>query len=193
MSAHAHGTQQFDETKRANIKFSAEALATIENLMKRYPEGKSKSALLPVLHVAQAESEGWLSAEVMDYVADLMGIQSIEVFEVASFYSMYNLRPIGKCQLEVCRTSSCWARGAEDAVEYISKKLNIKEGETTSDGMFTLKTVECLGSCGSAPMLQCGAEYHENLTEAKIDALIDRYRSEGTRKNYTDLNYTNSK
>jgi len=126
-------------------------------------------------------------------VAELMGLQSIEVFEVASFYSMYNLRPIGKCQLEVCRTSSCWARGAEDVVEYISKKLNIIEGETTSDGMFTLKTVECLGSCGSAPMLQCGAEYHENLTEAKIDALIDRYKSEGTRKNYTDLNYTNSK
>lgn len=161
--------------------------------MKRYPEGKHKSALLPVLHVAQAESDGWLSPEVMDYVADLMKLQSIEVFEVASFYSMYNLKPIGKCQLEVCRTSSCWARGAEDIIEYISKKLNIREGETTPDGMFTLKTVECLGSCGTAPMLQCGAEYHENLTEARVDSLLDRLRSEGKRKNYTDLDYQNTK
>jgi NADH-quinone oxidoreductase subunit E len=148
---------------------------------------------LPVLHVAQAESDGWLSPEVMDYVADLMKLQPIEVFEVASFYSMYNLKPIGKCHLEVCRTSSCWARGAEDIVEYISKKLNIREGETTPDGMFTLKTVECLGSCGTAPMLQCGAEYHENLTEARVDALIDRLRSEGKRKNYTDLDFQNTK
>jgi NADH-quinone oxidoreductase subunit E len=149
--------------------------------------------LLPILHIAQAENEGWLSAEAMDLVASIMGIQAIEVFEVASFYSMYNLQPIGKCHLEVCRTSSCWARGAEDIVDYISKKLNIKVGETTSDGMFTLKTVECLGSCGSAPMLQCGAEYHENLTESKVDDLLERMRSEGKRRNYTDLDYKNSK
>jgi NADH-quinone oxidoreductase subunit E len=149
--------------------------------------------LLPVLHVAQAEADGWLSAEVMDYVAELMKISSIEVFEVASFYSMYNLKPVGKCVLEVCRTSSCWTRGAEDIVDYIGKKLNIREGETTSDGMFTLKTVECLGSCGSAPMLQCGAEYHENLTENRVDALLDRLRTEGKRKSYTDLDFQNTK
>ena len=193
MSATLHGTQDFNQAKRDSIRFSDEALKTIEALMKRYPEGKHKSALLPVLHVAQAESDGWLSSEVMDYVADLMKLQPIEVFEVASFYSMYNLTPIGKCQLEVCRTSSCWARGAEDIVDYISKKLNIREGETTPDGMFTLKTVECLGSCGTAPMLQCGAEYHENLTEARVDSLLERLRSEGKRKNYTDLDYQNTK
>ena len=168
-------------------------MSTIHKIISRYPEGKSKSALLPILHIAQAENEGWLSAEAMDLVASILGIQSIEVFEVASFYSMYNLQPIGKCHLEVCRTSSCWARGAEDIVDYISKKLNIKVGETTSDGMFTLKTVECLGSCGSAPMLQCGAEYHENLTESKVDDLLERMRSEGKRYNYTDLDYKNSK
>ena len=168
-------------------------MSTILNIIGRYPEGKSKSALLPILHIAQAENEGWLSAEAMDLVASILGIQSIEVFEVASFYSMYNLQPIGKCHLEVCRTSSCWARGAEDIVDYISKKLNIKVGETTSDGMFTLKTVECLGSCGSAPMLQCGAEYHENLTESKVDDLLEQMRSEGKRRNYTDLDYKNSK
>lgn len=161
--------------------------------MSRYPDGKSKSALLPVLHVAQAEGNGWLSPEVMDYVAELMGLQSIEVFEVASFYSMYNLAPVGKCVLDVCRTSSCWTRGADDIIDYISKKLNIRPGETTSDGMFTLKTVECLGSCGTAPMLQCGAEYHENLTEAKVDGLLERLRSENRQFSYTDLEYHNTK
>jgi NADH-quinone oxidoreductase subunit E len=193
MAAPTQGTREFNPDVREKIRFSDEALQTIEALMKRYPEGKHKSALLPVLHVAQAEADGWLSAEVMDYVAELMKISSIEVFEVASFYSMYNLKPVGKCVLEVCRTSSCWTRGAEDIVDYIGKKLNIREGETTPDGMFTLKTVECLGSCGSAPMLQCGAEYHENLTENRVDALLDRLRTEGKRKSYTDLDFQNTK
>lgn len=193
MSAHAHGTQIFDPLLRENLQFSEEALAAIKKLMSRYPEGKHKSALLPVLHIAQTEFNGWLSSEVMDLVADTLMLQPIEVFEVASFYSMFNLQPVGKCQLEVCRTSSCWVRGAEDVIDYISKKLNIGIGETTPDGMFTLKTVECLGSCGTAPMLQCGAEYHENLTESKIDALIDRLKAEDKRHNYTDLDYSNSK
>jgi NADH-quinone oxidoreductase subunit E len=193
MAAPTQGTREFNPDVREKIRFSDEALQTIEALMKRYPEGKHKSALLPVLHVAQAEADGWLSAEVMDYVAELMKISSIEVFEVASFYSMYNLKPVGKCVLEVCRTSSCWTRGAEDIVDYIGKKLNIREGETTPDGMFTLKTVECLGSCGSAPMLQCGAEYHENLTENRVDSLLERLRTEGKRKSYTDLDFQNTK
>ena len=161
--------------------------------MGRFPEGKTKAALLPVLHVAQAESEGWLSPEVMDYVAELMGIQPIEVFEVASFYSMYNLNPVGKCVLEVCQTSSCWTRGAEDIIDYIGTKLNIQPGETTLDGQFSLKTVECLGSCGSAPMLQVGAEYHENLTNEKIDLLLEKLQNSGKRYSYTDLDYQNSK
>jgi NADH-quinone oxidoreductase subunit E len=190
--SHISGIKTFDPEKRKNVRFSDEALTTIKKIMSRYPEGKQKSALLPVLHVAQAESDGWLSPETMDYVAEIIGIQSIEVFEVASFYSMYNLKPVGKCVLEVCRTSSCWTRGADDIVDYISKKLNISDGETTKDGFFTLKTVECLGSCGTAPMLQCGAEYHENLTEERVDKLIDRYRHEGRRRNYTDLDFVNS-
>ena len=186
-------SRDFDPITRSQIRFSDEALATIKKLMGRYPEGKSKSALLPVLHVAQAEGNGWLSPEVMDYVAELMGLQSIEVYEVASFYSMYNLAPVGKCVLDVCRTSSCWTRGADDIIDYIGKKLNIRPGETTADGMFTLKTVECLGSCGTAPMLQCGAEYHENLTEAKVDSLLDRLRTENRQFSYTDLEYHNTK
>ncbi len=174
------------------IKFNEETLALVQKTIKRYPEGKHKSALLPILHIAQAEFGGWLSPEVMDYVASILNIQSIEVYEVASFYSMYNLKPVGKCLLEVCRTSSCWVRGAEDVVKHLEKKLGIKEGETTKDGMFTIKTVECLGSCGSAPMLQCGASYHENLTLEKVDALLEDYRSKGKQRSYTDLDYKNT-
>lgn len=194
MSNHNHGlgTKSFDEAKRAGTVFSDEAMQTVQKIIKRYPEGKHKSALLPILHIAQAEFGGWLSPETMDYVASVLNIQSIEVYEVASFYSMYNLKPVGKCQLEVCRTSSCWVRGAEDIVNYLEKKLGIKEGETTQDGMFTIKTVECLGSCGTAPMLQCGASFHENLTFEKVDTLIEQYRSEGKQKSYTDLDYKNT-
>lgn len=174
------------------IKFNEEAMATVNKIIARYPQGKQKSALLPILHVAQAEFGGWLSPETMDYVASILNIKPIEVYEVASFYTMFNLKPVGKCLLEVCRTSSCWVRGAEDVVKHIEKRLGIKEGETTKDGMFTLKTVECLGSCGTAPMLQCGASYHENLTMEKVDTLLDEYRTAGKLRSYTDLDYKNT-
>jgi len=192
MGAQVHGTQEFNKGKRAELKFSEEAMKTVQKLISNYPEGKHKSALLPVLHVAQAEFGGWLSPEVMDYVASVLKIKPIEVFEVASFYTMYNLKPVGKCVLEVCQTSSCWLNGAEDIVKYIEKKLGIKVGETTKDGMFTLKVAECLGSCGTAPMLQCGASYHENLTFEKVDKLIEDYKTSGQRRNYTDLDYKNT-
>jgi NADH-quinone oxidoreductase subunit E len=192
MSSQVYGVQHFDEEKRKKMRFSDAAMATVKDIISRYPEGKHKSALIPILHIAQAEFDGWLSPEAMDYVAEILKIQAIEVFEVASFYSMFNLKPVGKCTLEVCRTSSCWLCGAEDIIRYIEKKLHIKEGETTKDGMFTLKTVECLGSCGTAPMLQCGASFHENLTFEKVDKLIEQYQGEGKRRSYTDLDYKNT-
>src|SRR4051812_243402 len=120
------------------IKFTDEALTQVRRIIARYPEGKQKSALLPLLHLAQSEFDGWLSPEVMNYVASLLNIKPIEVYEVASFYSMYNLKPVGNCLIEVCRTSSCWLRGADELVKHIENKLNIEVGETTSDGMFTL-------------------------------------------------------
>ncbi len=192
MGAQVHGTQEFNKAKRAEIKFSDEAMNTVNTIISRYPQGKQKSALLPVLHLAQAEFGGWLSPEVMDYVADILKIKPIEVFEVASFYTMYNLKPVGKCVLEVCQTSSCWLNGAEDIVKYIEKKLNIKVGETTNDGMFTLKVAECLGSCGTAPMLQCGASFHENLTYEKVDKLLEDYKADNKLRSYTDLDYKNT-
>lgn len=166
------------------VEFSPEALALAERIIKRYPEGKQKSALLPLLHVAQSEFGGWLSPETMDYVASLLSIKPVEVYEVATFYTMFNLNPVGNCLIEVCRTGPCWLRGADDIVERFEKKLGIKEGETTADGQFTLKTVECLGSCGTAPMLQCGAEFYENLTEEKVDELIEKLKASGKRSSY---------
>ena len=166
------------------MKFSEETLALVNSIIKRYPEGKQKSALLLVLHLAQMEFDGWLSTPVMDYVASLLNIKPVEVYEVATFYSMYNLRPVGKCLIEVCQTGPCWLRGADDIVEYLENKLGIKVGETTPDGMFTLKTVECLGSCGTAPMLQCGADYHEDLTYEKVDTLVDKLRFADKQSSY---------
>jgi NADH-quinone oxidoreductase subunit E len=171
-----------------NIQFSQEALALVNKIISRYPEKKQKSALIPVLHLAQSEFDGWLSPAVMDYVASLLNIKPIEVYEVATFYSMFNTSPVGKCLIEVCRTSPCWLRGAEDIVEHIEKKLNIKDGETTADGMFTLKTVECLGSCGTAPMLQCGANYYENLTNEKVDELFEELGAADKRSSYLKAN-----
>eukprot|EP01035_Chromulina_nebulosa_P055439 gene55439-75968_t len=121
------------ETVQENVQFSEETLKVIGKIIKRYPESKQKSALLPVLHLAQAEFGGWLSVPVMEYVARMLHIKPVEVFEVASFYTMFNLEPVGKCVLEVCRTGPCWLMGAEDIIAHIENRLNIKAGETTAD------------------------------------------------------------
>lgn len=154
------------------VKFSEEQLVEFNRLVARYPEGKQKSALLPVLHLAQDSFGGWLSSETMDYVASLLQIKPIEVYEVATFYSMYNLKPGGKYLFEVCQTGPCMVSGCDDIIDYIKSKLNISVGETTPDGLFTLKTVECLGACGYAPMMQLGKYYREHLTKEKVDAII---------------------
>ena len=156
-----------------NIEFSQEKLNEVTKIITRYPEGKQKSALLPVLHMAQDTFGGWLDVPVMDYVASLLSIEPIEVYEVASFYSMYNLKPVGKYVFEVCHTGPCMINGSDDITDYIKQKLNIKVGETTTDKMFTLKTVECLGACGYAPMMQLGQNYREHLTKEKVDAIIE--------------------
>lgn len=155
------------------LSFTSEQLQEVQRLVSRYPEGREKSALIPVLHLAQDTFGGWLSTEVMDYVASLLQLKPIEVYEVASFYSMFNLSPVGKHLLEVCQTGPCMLNGSDSIVEYIYQRLGIRPGETTTDGQFTLKTVECLGACGYAPMLQLGEQYKEHLTKEKIDALIE--------------------
>jgi NADH-quinone oxidoreductase subunit E len=155
------------------LSFTSEQLQEVQRLISRYPEGREKSALIPILHLAQDTFGGWLSTDVMDYVASLLQLKPIEVYEVASFYSMFNLSPVGKHLLEVCQTGPCMLNGSDSIVEYIYERLGIRPGETTKDGQFTLKTVECLGACGYAPMLQLGEHYREHLTKEKIDALIE--------------------
>jgi NADH-quinone oxidoreductase subunit E len=160
------------------IQFSEEKLKYVKELIARYPEGKEKSALIPLLHTAQDEFGGWLDAPVMDYVASLLNILPIEVYEVATFYTMFNMKPVGKHVLEVCRTGPCMLNGSDEIIDYIKEKLGISEGETTADGLFTLKPAECLGACGYAPMMQLGKTFREHLTKEKIDSLITELRGQ---------------
>lgn len=165
------------------MKFSDYKLKEVQRIIEFYPQGKQKSAVIPVLHLAQEEFGGWLSTETMDYVASLLNLKPIEVYEVATFYSMYNLKPVGQYMFEVCQTGPCMLNGSEDIIKYIFEKLGIKPGETTADGMFTLKTVECLGACGYAPMMQMGKHYKEHLTKEKVDAVIEECRRNQAQKN----------
>ena len=159
-----------------SVQFSEQKLSRAKELISHYPDGKQKSALIPILHLAQESNGGWLNVEWMDYVAGLLQLEPIEVYEVATFYTMLNIKPVGQYVFEVCQTGPCMVRGSDDIIEYIGERLDIKPGETTADGMFTLKTVECLGACGYAPMMQLGNHYREHLTPAKVDAIIEECR-----------------
>ena len=165
------------------VRFSDDKLKEVDRIISFYPEGKQKSAILPVLHLAQEEFGGWLDVPVMDYVASLLKLEPIEVYEVATFYSMYNLQPVGRYVFEVCQTGPCMINGSDNIIQYIKQTLGIKPGETTKDGMFTLKTVECLGACGYAPMMQLGKTYREHLTKEKVDQIIHECREIAARNN----------
>jgi NADH-quinone oxidoreductase subunit E len=165
------------------VQFTEEKLQKIREIVAHYPEGKQKSALLPVLHIAQEEFGRWLSADTMDYVATLLQLEPVEVYEVATFYSMYNLKPIGRYMFEVCQTGPCMLRGSDSIIEYIKNKLSINVGETTPDGLFSLKVVECLGACGYAPMMQLGKHYREYLTPEKVDSIIEECRQNAAQNN----------
>jgi NADH-quinone oxidoreductase subunit E len=156
------------------VEFSTELTNQFADIVSRYPEGKQKSALLPILHLVQAEF-GWVSAPAMDKVAEYLRIQPVEVYEVATFYTMYFMRPQGKYALEVCRTGPCCLVGAEKIMDHIEQKLGVKEGEVTADGLFSWRGVECLAACGFGPVLQIGPEYtfYEKLTDESVDQLIE--------------------
>jgi len=159
-------------TDTTEIKFTPENLAKAQEIIARYPEGKQKSALLPLLHLVQAQW-GWVSTEAMDYVASLLDIQPIEVYEVATFYTMYHLQPVGKHVIEYCRTGPCCLMGGENVYDHLKKRLGIETGQTTPDGLFTLKEVECLAACGWGPVFQIREKYYMNLTPEKVDEIID--------------------
>lgn len=160
------------------VTFSPELIKKFDEIVSRYPKGKQKSGLLPILHLVQAEY-GWVSAPAMDKVAEYLDIQPIEVYEVATFYTMYFMRPQGKYVLEVCRTGPCCVVGAEKIMDHIEEKLGVKEGEVTPDGLFSWRGVECLAACGFGPVLQIGPEYtfYEKLTNESVDQLIGDLRA----------------
>jgi len=146
-------------------------------LIGHYPEENRKSALIPVLHEVQDAHQNWLSIELMDTVAEILHIKPVEVYEVASFYTMFNLKPIGKYMFEFCQTSPCCLNGVENLMDYTCEKLGVNVGEITSDGLFEVRGVECLGACGYAPMMQLGDFYKEHLNEQKIDQIIEEAKA----------------
>ena len=165
-------------TETQEVNFSTALIAQFDEMVKRYPQGRQKSALLPILHAVQAEY-GWLSPNAMDKVAEYLNIQPIEVYEVATFYTMFFLQPQGKYVLEVCRTGPCQLVGSDKMMAHLEKKLGVKEGEVTKDGLFSWRGVECLAACGMAPVLQIGPDYtyYENLTTEKLDGLIEELKN----------------
>lgn len=151
------------------VEFSSEALKKFEETVSRYP--KKEAAMLPVLYLAQQEF-GCLSHDAIVYVAKLMDQSPARVYGVVSFYTLFNMKPIGRYHIQVCRTLSCALRGAEKVTGWIQKRLGIEVGQTTADGKFTLSEVECLASCGTAPMMQINDDYYENLTEEKVAEIL---------------------
>jgi len=174
MSGYHHTTSTENlPSEHLNPVFTPENMAEVQVIIKRYPEGKQKSAVLPILHIAQKQWQ-WLSSPVMDYVAGILGILPIEVYEVATFYTMFHTNPVGNFVLEVCRTGPCCLLGAEQVIDRIKERYHIHEGETSADGMFTLKPVECLAACGFAPVMQIREQYFEHLSVENIDGLLDQ-------------------
>lgn len=156
-----------------SFQFSPENLARAESIVRNYPAGKQASAVLPLLDIAQRQSDNWLPEAVQDYVADFLGIPRIHVREVASFYSMFNLKPVGRYQVHVCRTTPCWLRGADGVVDVCKRKLGIHSGQTTGNGMFTLSDIECLGACVNAPVVQVNDSVFENVSPEDMGNIID--------------------
>jgi NADH-quinone oxidoreductase E subunit len=156
-----------------DFAFTAENLERAKHIIAKYPAGKQASAVMPLLDLAQRQNDNWLPRAAMDYVAEMLSMPRIRVYEVATFYTMYNLKPVGKHFIQVCTTTPCWLRGSDDVVKACERKLGIGLGETTSDGLFTVIEVECLGACVNAPMVQINDDYYEDLDAAGTEALLD--------------------
>lgn len=148
------------------------SIEAIEKILIKFPENRKESAIISALMIVQQENNGWLTTELMDAVADYLKIPKIAVYEVATFYSMYELKPVGKYKICICTNLSCMLCGADEIVEYLKNKLNINFGEVTKDGKFSLKKVECLAACGGAPVLQIGEKCYENLTINKVNEIL---------------------
>lgn len=156
-----------------SFAFSPENLTRAQTIIGHYPADRKASAVLGLLDLAQRQSGGWLPRAAMDYVAEMLEMAPIRVYEVGTFYSMFNLKPVGKFHIQVCRTTPCWLRGSDDLTQSCEKKLGIGLHEVTPDGMFSLIEVECLGACVNAPMVQINDDYYEDLDPARLEAVLD--------------------
>ena len=156
-----------------SFAFSADNKKKLKGIFAKYPEGREASAVMPLLDLAQRQNDGWLPRAAMDHVAELVGLAPMRVYEVATFYTMYNLAPIGENHLQVCTNLPCWLRGSDEVMGACKKKLGIGIGETTPDGKFSLSEMECLGACVNAPMMQINDDYYEDLDEASTVAILE--------------------
>lgn len=156
--------------------FTDENARRARAIVGKYPAGRQASALLPLLDLAQRQNDGWLSRAALDHVADFLEVPRIRVYEVATFYTMFNLRPVGRHHVQVCTNIACWLRGSDDILAACRRKLEVNVGETTADGLFTVSEVECLGACVNAPMMQIGDDYYEDLTPEATEAILDALR-----------------
>ncbi|HYC03085.1 MAG TPA: NADH-quinone oxidoreductase subunit NuoE [Azospirillaceae bacterium] len=157
----------------ATFEFTPENMALAQRIIAKYPAGRQASAVMPLLDLAQRQNANWLPRSAMDYIARLLEMPPIRVYEVASFYTMYNRKPVGKHFVQVCTTTPCWLRGSDEVLHACEKKLGIKAGETTPDGQYTVIEVECLGACVNAPMVQIGDDYFEDLDGPAMEAILD--------------------
>ena len=157
----------------SEISFNEETLQEVENIKRKYP--LVNSAILPVLYIAQREF-GYISDDVIAYLSELLDISPTRIKETALFYTMYNKKPVGKYLIQVCHNLTCTMMGAESLIEHIKEKLNISVGDTTKDGLFSLIEVECLGACGTAPVMQVNDDYHESLTAEKVDSILEELK-----------------
>lgn len=155
------------------FEFSPENQDAVRQIIAKYPQGRQASAVLPLLHLAQRQNGGWLTLPALDYIAELLEVPPIRVYEVATFYTMFKLRPIGRYHIEVCTNLPCWLRGSDEIIETCRRKLRIGVGETTADGLFTVSEAECLGACVNAPMAQIGDDYYEDLSPESMDKILD--------------------
>ncbi len=169
MSVNVKDVEKF-EFNPANLKWTKTQFV-------KYPSNRQESCVLPFLHRAQQQNNGWVSVAVMEYIADLLDMPYIRVHEVASFYSMYNLKPVGKHVIEVCTTTPCWLRGSDAVVKACKEELGIGFGETTKDGEYTLLEVECAGACVNAPVIAYGEEYYEDLDDKTTRKFINDLKS----------------
>lgn len=166
--------QEVDFIQPEAFEFTKENLELAQKIIKKYPANKQRSAVMPLLDLAQRQHNNWIPRVAMDYIAGLLEMPPMHVYEVANFYTMYNKQPVGKHLIQLCRTTPCWLRGSDQVTEICKKHLGIEVGQTTKDGKFTLVEVECLGACVNAPVVQINDDYYEDLDEASMLKVIEK-------------------